>query len=46
MSRRQVTEKKREMNRLYVIETTPSNTGAIADHAWEVKPSEFEAIAK
>jgi MoCo/4Fe-4S cofactor protein with predicted Tat translocation signal len=45
ISRRQVTEKNQEMNRLYVIETTPSNTGAIADHAWEVKPSEFEAIA-
>jgi molybdopterin-containing oxidoreductase family iron-sulfur binding subunit len=46
ISRRQVTEKNREMNRLYVVETTPSNTGAIADHAWEVKPSEFEAIAR
>ena len=45
MSRRQVTEKNREMNRLYVVETTPSNTGAIADHVWEVKPSEFEAAA-
>src|ERR1044071_195013 len=46
MSGRQVTEKNREMNRLYVVETTPSNTGAIADHAWEVKPSEFEALAR
>jgi molybdopterin-containing oxidoreductase family iron-sulfur binding subunit len=46
MAGRQVTEKNREMNRLYVVETTPSNTGAIADHAWEVKPSEFEAIAR
>src|SRR5689334_9768231 len=46
ISRRQVTEKNREMNRLYVVETTPSNTGALADHAWEVKPSEFEAIAR
>ncbi len=45
ISRRQVTEKNREMNRLYVVETTPSNTGAIADHAWEVKPSEFVAAA-
>ncbi|HEU5131966.1 MAG TPA: hypothetical protein VFT26_07690, partial [Pyrinomonadaceae bacterium] len=34
------------MNRLYVVETTPSNTGAIADHTWVVKPSEFEAIAR
>src|SRR5690348_9940209 len=46
MARRRVTEANRDMNRLYVVETTPSNTGAIADHTWEVKPSEFEAIAK
>jgi len=46
IARRRVTEANREMNRLYVVETTPSNTGALADHAWEVKPSEFEAIAK
>src|ERR1041384_442941 len=46
MSRRRITETNREMNRLYVVETTPSNTGAIADHVWEVKPSEFENIAK
>jgi molybdopterin-containing oxidoreductase family iron-sulfur binding subunit len=46
MARRRVTETNREMNRLYVIETTPSNTGAIADHTWEVKPSEFEGIAR
>ncbi|HSE18337.1 MAG TPA: TAT-variant-translocated molybdopterin oxidoreductase [Pyrinomonadaceae bacterium] len=46
ISRRQVTEANREMNRLYVVETTPSNTGAIADHTWVVKPSEFEAIAR
>ena len=46
MARRRITETNKEMNRLYVVETTPSNTGAIADHAWEVKPSEFEAVAK
>ena len=46
MARRRITETNRELNRLYVIETTPSNTGAIADHTWEVKPSEFENIAK
>jgi MoCo/4Fe-4S cofactor protein with predicted Tat translocation signal len=46
MSRRRVTESSKEMNRLYVIETTPSNTGAIADHEWTVKPSEMEGIAK
>jgi molybdopterin-containing oxidoreductase family iron-sulfur binding subunit len=46
IARRRITETNREMNRLYVVETTPSNTGAMADHSWEVKPSEFEAIAK
>src|SRR6185503_2311692 len=45
MARRRITETNKEMNRLYVVETTPSNTGAIADHAFEVKPSEFEAVA-
>jgi molybdopterin-containing oxidoreductase family iron-sulfur binding subunit len=44
--RRRVTETNREMNRLYVIEPTPSNTGACADHAWTVKPSEIEALAR
>ena len=46
IARRRITETNRDMNRLYVVETTPSNTGALADHSWEVKPSEFEAIAK
>jgi MoCo/4Fe-4S cofactor protein with predicted Tat translocation signal len=46
MARRRVTEKKSEMNRLYVIETTPSNTGAVADHQWCIKPSEFEATVR
>ena len=46
MARRRITETNREMNRLYVIETTPSNTGAIADHTWVVKPSEFERLAQ
>ena len=39
-------EERKEMNRLYVVETTPSNTGAKADHEWCVKPSEFEGIAR
>src|SRR5262249_28035075 len=45
MARRRITETNKEMNRLYVVETTPSNTGAIADHTWEVKPSELAGIA-
>ncbi|MFN2576610.1 MAG: TAT-variant-translocated molybdopterin oxidoreductase, partial [Pyrinomonadaceae bacterium] len=33
------------MNRLYVIETTPTITGANADHRFSVKPSEVRGIA-
>jgi molybdopterin-containing oxidoreductase family iron-sulfur binding subunit len=46
MARRRLTETNKEINRLYVIETTPSNTGAKADHRWVIKPSEFEGIAR
>jgi MoCo/4Fe-4S cofactor protein with predicted Tat translocation signal len=46
MARRRVSESNREMNRLYVIETTPSNTGAIADHTWTVKPSQMEGLMR
>src|SRR5687768_7199460 len=45
IARRRVTENNRDMNRLYVIETTPSNTGAMADHTWTVKPSAFTDLA-
>ncbi len=34
MARRRVSETNKEMNRLYVVETTPTNTGAKADHTW------------
>ncbi len=37
---------KKEMNRLYAIETTMSLTGAKADHRLAVKPSEMPEIAK
>ena len=40
-ARRRITEGKWEMSRLYVIETTPTTTGASADHHWEIKPSEL-----
>ncbi|HJT66979.1 MAG TPA: TAT-variant-translocated molybdopterin oxidoreductase [Pyrinomonadaceae bacterium] len=46
MGRRRISENNRDMNRLYVIETTPTNTGAMADHTWEVKPSEFEGLVR
>lgn len=34
------------MNRLYALESTPTITGANADHRVPVKPSEVEAIAR
>jgi len=44
--RRRITDPaKPEMNRLYVIESTVSNTGSIADHRLAVRPSEIEPLA-
>src|SRR2546423_329080 len=34
------------MNRLYVIETTPTNTGAKADHRLALRPSEIENFVR
>ncbi len=39
-------EPKVEMNRLYVVESTPTTTGAKADHCWTVRPSELEGVAQ
>jgi molybdopterin-containing oxidoreductase family iron-sulfur binding subunit len=39
-------EEKKEINRLYAIETTMSLTGAKADHRIGVKPSQMTEIAK
>ena len=36
----------REISRLYVVETTPTNTGFFADNRLAVKPSEFEGIVR
>src|SRR2546421_4407929 len=35
-----------KMSRLYVVESTPTITGANADHRFSVKPSEMETIAQ
>lgn len=43
---RAFTEEKKEINRLYCIETTISLTGAKADHRLAVKPSQMIEIAK
>jgi molybdopterin-containing oxidoreductase family iron-sulfur binding subunit len=45
-TRRRITDGKSEMSRLYVIETTPTTTGAAADHHWAVKPSDVERITR
>src|SRR5688572_8207 len=44
--RRRVTHDRKEMNRLYAIESTPSLTGAKADHRLPLKASEIEAFAR
>jgi Fe-S-cluster-containing dehydrogenase component len=40
-ARRRVAGAHADMNRLYVIETTPTTTGAAADHHWAIRPSEM-----
>ena len=34
------------MNRLYAVESTPTLTGAIADHRLPLRPSEIEGFAR
>ena len=46
MSRRRVRDGKLEMNRLYVVESTPTPTGGKADHRWPLRPSEIEPFAR
>jgi MoCo/4Fe-4S cofactor protein with predicted Tat translocation signal len=45
-AKRRVTHERKEMNRLYAIESTPTNTGAMADHRLSVRPSEIEAFTR
>lgn len=45
-SGRRVRSDRREMNRLYVAESTPTITGAMADSRVRVKPGRIEAIAR
>ena len=45
-AKRRVTKEREEMSRLYVIESTPTTTGASADHRLSVKPSEMMIIAQ
>src|SRR5438445_449379 len=45
-AKRRVIADKTEMSRLYVIESTPTITGANADHRLNAKPSELETLAR
>src|SRR5918993_5654456 len=45
-ARRRVMDDRKEMNRLYAVESTPTLTGAKADHRLTVKAAEVEAIAR
>ena len=44
-SKRRLTGGKRDMSWLYVVESTVSNTGSVADHRLAVRPSEIEPFA-
>lgn len=45
-SRRRVEAGRTEMNRLYMVESTATNTGAVADHRFRLRPSEIENLAR
>jgi MoCo/4Fe-4S cofactor protein with predicted Tat translocation signal len=45
-ARRRVTDDRKAMNRLYAIESTPSLTGAKADHRLVLKAGEIEGFAR
>ena len=45
-SRRRVDHEQADLNRLYVVESTPSNTGAMADHRLPLRPREIESFTR
>ena len=45
-AKRRVNGEKSEMNRLYVVESTPTTTGANADHRLSVKPDDVLVMAE
>ena len=45
-SRRRVTDDRKVMNRLYVVESAPTLTGAKADHRLAMRASEIESFAR
>lgn len=44
-TRRRVRAGAADMNRLYVVESTPSVTGSVADHRLPLRPSQIQAFA-
>lgn len=44
--KRRVVDAKSTMNRLYAVESAPSNTGSMADHRWALRPHEIESFAR
>lgn len=46
IDRRRVREATPEMNRLYVVESTPSITGAVADHRVPLRASDIESVVR
>jgi len=44
-AKRRISGDKAEMNRLYVVESTPTTTGAVADHRLSLRPSELQSLA-
>jgi MoCo/4Fe-4S cofactor protein with predicted Tat translocation signal len=44
--KRRVRSGKSEMNRLYVVESTPTVTGSMSDHRLSLRPTEIERFAK
>jgi molybdopterin-containing oxidoreductase family iron-sulfur binding subunit len=45
-AKRRLTEGKKEMNRLYVVESTVTNTGSVADQRLAMRPSEVDGFAR
>jgi MoCo/4Fe-4S cofactor protein with predicted Tat translocation signal len=45
-SRRRIEGDRAQTNRLYAVESSPTNTGTKADHRLPLRPSEIEAVAR
>ena len=45
-AKRRIEAGKTEMNRLYVIESTATSTGAVADHRFPLRPSMIESVTR